>query len=180
MPALNATTGMPAAMAFLTAGSSAGGSGRVTAIPSTLLSMALWMRLAWLPDDGSDEYLKVTLSLPAAVCAPFRMMSQKVSPGAPCVTMAMVICGVFAFPADPPAVPCSAALPPDLLQAPAVTRTPRTRTAAAVRLAWLNMSRLRCCRPTRHAVWPPGGTRPSSSGRRRGVVDGLHDGPLYR
>src|SRR6266566_8777441 len=99
MPALKETTGMPAAMAFFIAGSSAGGSGRVTAIPSTLLSIALWIRLAWLPDDGSDEYLNVTLSFAAAAWAPFRMMSQNVSPGAPCVTIAIVMLGVFAFPA---------------------------------------------------------------------------------
>src|ERR671937_3057992 len=99
MPALNATTGIPAASAFFTAGSSAGGSGRVTAMPSTLLSMALWIRFAWLPDVGSDEYLSVTLSFAEAALAPFRMMSQNVSPGAAWVTMANVMCGVFAVPA---------------------------------------------------------------------------------
>jgi hypothetical protein len=52
MPALNATTGMPAAMAFFTAGAMAGGSGSVTAMPSTLLSMALWMSVACLPSRG--------------------------------------------------------------------------------------------------------------------------------
>src|SRR6266550_5686034 len=98
MPALKATTGMPAAMAFFTTGAIAGGSGRVTAIPSTLLSMALWTRLAWLPDDGSDEYLSVTLSLAEAASAPLRMMSQKVSPGAAWVTMAKVMRGVLALP----------------------------------------------------------------------------------
>src|SRR5689334_15831602 len=72
MPALNATTGIPAAMAFFTAGSRAGGSGRVTARPSTLLSIALWIRLAWLAEVGSDEYLRVTLSFAAAAWAPLR------------------------------------------------------------------------------------------------------------
>ena len=96
MPAFSATTGIPAAMAFFTAGIRAGGSGRVTAIPSTLLSMALWIRFAWLPDDGSDEYFRSTLSFAAAALAPFWMMSQKVSPGAPWVIIATVIFGVSA------------------------------------------------------------------------------------
>src|SRR6266536_2145893 len=143
MPALNATTGMPAAMAFFTAGSSAGGSGRVTAMPSTLLSMALWIRLAWLPDDGSDEYLNSTLSLAAAAVAPLRMMSQKVSPGAPCVTIATVILGVFALPAAaPPPAFCSALLPPDWLQPVATARTAAARAARAARLGNLDMGRL--------------------------------------
>ena len=81
MPALNATTGMPAAIAFRTAPASAGGSGRVTAMPSTLLSIALWIRVACLPESGSAEYFRSTLSLLAAAWAPLRMMSQKVSPG---------------------------------------------------------------------------------------------------
>src|SRR5919202_840812 len=98
MPALNATTGMPACSAFLIAGIKAGGSGMVTASPSTLLSIADWIRLACLPESGSDEYLNVTLSLAAAAWAPLRMMSQNVSPGAPWVTMAMVMFGVLALP----------------------------------------------------------------------------------
>src|SRR6266536_1763378 len=52
IPALNATTGMPASIAFFTAGAIAGGSGNVTARPSTFESIADWIRLAWLPDDG--------------------------------------------------------------------------------------------------------------------------------
>jgi hypothetical protein len=36
------------------------------------------------------EYFSVTLSLAAAAVAPALMMSQKVSPGAACVIMAMV------------------------------------------------------------------------------------------
>src|SRR6266550_6628306 len=138
MPALKATTGMPAAIAFFTAGSIAGGSGRVTAIPSTLLSMALWIRLAWLPDDGSDEYLSVTLSLPEAASAPFRMMSQNVSPGAAWVIMANVMCGVLALPALIWLELSSAFLPPELLQAAAASA--RAITAAAhLALRDLNM-----------------------------------------
>src|SRR3954467_10603621 len=118
MPALNATTGIPAAIAFFTAGAIAGGSGNVTAIPSTLESIADWIRFAWLPDAGSDEYFNVTLSLAAAAAAPLRIMSQNVSPGAPCVTIAIVIFGVFALPAAaPPAPPVSAFFPPVLLHA---------------------------------------------------------------
>src|SRR3954447_199640 len=143
MPALNATTGMPAAIAFLIAGSIAGGSGIVTAIPSTLESIAAWIRLAWLPDDGSDEYLNSTLSFPDATVAPLRMMSQNVSPGAPCVTIAIVSFGVFALPAAaPPAEPVSAALPPDWLQPVATARTAAARAARAARLGILNMGRL--------------------------------------
>src|SRR3954469_16018771 len=131
MPALNATTGMPAASAFLIAGSIAGGSGIVTAIPSTLESIADWIRLAWLPEDGSDEYLNSTLSFPDAAVAPLRMMSQNVSPGAPCVTIAIVSFGVLALPAAaPPAAPVSAALAPELLHpvgAPARPNRSRSR-----------------------------------------------------
>src|SRR6266568_7074997 len=117
MPVLNATAGMPAAMAFFTAGPIAGGSGRVNAMPSTLLSMALWMRLAWLPELGSDEYFSVTLSFAAAAFAPLRMMSQNVSPGAAWVIIANVMCGVFAVPAAIWLEACSAFLPPEPLHA---------------------------------------------------------------
>ena len=48
---------------------------------STLASIALWIRVACLPESGSDEYWNLTLSLAAAASAPLRMMSQKVSPG---------------------------------------------------------------------------------------------------
>src|ERR671931_2437522 len=119
MPALKATTGMPAAMAFCTVGPIAFGSGRVTAMPSTLLSMALWIRVACFPESGSEEYLSVTLSLAAAASAPLRMMSQKVSLGAPWVTMAMVMFGVLALPALADWAFSSAFLPPELEQAAA-------------------------------------------------------------
>jgi hypothetical protein len=130
MPAVNATTGMPAAMAFFTAGAMAGGSGSVTAMPSTLLSMALWMSVACLPESGSEEYLKSTLSFAAAACAPLRMMSQKVSPGAPCVTIAIVILGVSALPAPTALFALSSAcLPPVLLQPASTRATPATSAA---------------------------------------------------
>ena len=121
MPALKATTGMPASMAFCTAGAIAGGSGRVTAMPSTLASIALWIRVACLPESGSAEYWNLTLSLAAAASAPLRMMSQKVSPGAPWVIMATVISGVFAWPALAPAAGASSCLPPVSLQAAAAS-----------------------------------------------------------
>src|SRR5439155_17682617 len=116
------------------------GSGIVTAIPSTLLSIALWMRFAWLPDDGSDEYFRSTLSFAAAAFAPFWMMSQNVSPGAPCVTIAIVIRGVSAFPAPIFALPSSAFLPPPLLHAPAITARLTTSAAPRSRLPDLNIS----------------------------------------
>ena len=121
MPALKATTGMPASIAFRTAGAIAGGSGRVTAMASTLASIALWIRVACLPESGSDEYWNLTLSLAAAASAPLRMMSQKVSPGAPWVIMATVISGVFACPALAPAAGASSCLPPVSLQAAAAS-----------------------------------------------------------
>src|SRR6266496_4966817 len=116
----------PSAMAFSTAGASAGGSGRVTASPSALQAIAVWIRLAWLPDDGSAEYLSVTLSLPAAAFAPFWMMSQKVSPGAPWVIMAIVMFCVLAFPALIWLARSAAFLPPVLLHAAAASARPTT------------------------------------------------------
>ena len=60
----------------------AGGSGMVTAMPSTLASIALWINVACFAEVGSAEYWNLTLSLAEAASAPLRMMSQKVSPGA--------------------------------------------------------------------------------------------------
>ncbi|SEE84495.1 hypothetical protein SAMN04490220_8675 [Rhodococcus jostii] len=54
-PELKATTGVPASTAARTAGAIASGFARVTAMPSTRLSMALWTRLAWFGDSGSEE-----------------------------------------------------------------------------------------------------------------------------
>ena len=53
MPALNMTTGMPAALAFWIAGHSAPGTGSVTAMPSTWLLIASWIRLACFVGSGS-------------------------------------------------------------------------------------------------------------------------------
>src|SRR5262249_60925236 len=47
-PALNMTTGIPAATAFLIVGQMAAGLGSVTAMPSTLLLIASWIRVACL------------------------------------------------------------------------------------------------------------------------------------
>jgi hypothetical protein len=123
MPALKATTGMPASMAFFTAGPIAGGSGRVTAMASTLASIAFWIRVACFPESGSEAYWNLTLSLAAAASAPLRMMSQKVSPGAAWVTIWTVISGVFACPAFAPAAGASSCLPPVSLQAAAASST---------------------------------------------------------
>src|SRR3989440_7755596 len=139
MPALNATTGIPVAIAFFTTGSMAGGSGRVTAMPSTLLSIALWISVASLPESGSDEYLRVTLSFAAAAWAPLRMMSQNVSPGAAWVAIAMVICGGLALPPATPPLFCSDFLPPLLLQPAAATARPATSAMAASRLTCLDI-----------------------------------------
>ncbi|CAL2069226.1 exported protein of unknown function [Streptomyces murinus] len=58
------------------------------------------------------------LSLAAAASAPLRTVSQKVSPGAWCVTRATVIRGVSALPAAAFASACSAFLPPWPLEQP--------------------------------------------------------------
>src|SRR6266581_5467760 len=166
MPAFIATTGMPAASAFLIAGISAGGSGMVTARPSTLLSMAAWIRLAWLPEDGSDEYLRSMLSFAAAALAPFWMMSQNVSPGAAWVTMANVIRAVVALPACAPAPDCAAFLPPLLLHAARVR--PAVRTAASAHFPDLTMLCLLGIKGCVVAVTP----RSRSSDRGREVVAG--------
>src|SRR5208282_5903520 len=89
-PALNMTTGIPAALAALTVGQMAAGAGSVTAMPLTLLLIASVISWACLVGSGSLEYLSVMLSLAAAAVAPARMMSQKVSPGAACVIIAIV------------------------------------------------------------------------------------------
>jgi hypothetical protein len=44
IPELKVSTGIPAAVAFLMVGMSASGVTRVVAMPSTLESMAFWMR----------------------------------------------------------------------------------------------------------------------------------------
>ncbi len=84
------TTGIPAAVAFWIVGQMAAGSGSVTAMPSTLLLIASWIRLDCWVGSSLFEYLTVMLSLAAAAVAPARMMSQKVSPGEACVIMAIV------------------------------------------------------------------------------------------
>src|SRR4029450_3760204 len=99
MPALKATTGMPASTAFFTVGAIAGGSGGGTGMGSTLEAIAFWIRVACFPESGSEEYWNLTLSLAAAASAPLRMMSQNVSPGAPWVTIWTVISGVLGCPA---------------------------------------------------------------------------------
>src|SRR4051794_13575412 len=96
------------------------------------------MRFAWLPEDGSDEYFRSTLSLSAAALAPFWMMSQKVSPGAPWVIIAIVMRAVFALPAPTPAAPSSAFFPPLPLQPAIASARPATK-ATASRFRDLNM-----------------------------------------
>src|SRR5664279_3829768 len=120
---------MPAATAFLIAAPRAPVFGSVTAIPSTFLSMAAWTSWACFVASGSLEYWKSTLSFAEAASAPLRMMSQNVSPGAWCVIMAMVILGVLATPALPPAEEAVACLPPDE-QAPRARAAAKDRTTA--------------------------------------------------
>ena len=77
-------------MAFLMVGMSASGVTRVVAMPSTLESMAFWMRTACLVASGSAEYFSVDPVSLAACWAPALMRSQKVSPGVSWVIMAKV------------------------------------------------------------------------------------------
>ncbi len=58
MPELNATTGIFASPASLTAPASASGVASVVAMPSTLESMAFWISVACLPGSGSLEYFR--------------------------------------------------------------------------------------------------------------------------
>src|SRR4051794_13884235 len=58
--------------------------------------MAFWISVACLPASGSLEYFRVMPWSFAACSAPFRILSQKVSPGASWVTMARV----HFFPSD--------------------------------------------------------------------------------
>src|SRR5262249_10364114 len=54
-PALNMTTGIPAATAFLIVGQMAAGAGSVTAMPLTLLLIASWISVACLVGSSSLE-----------------------------------------------------------------------------------------------------------------------------
>ena len=79
------------------------------------------------------------LSFLAAVSAPLRMRSQKVSPGGPCVTIATVKRGVSAWPAPIPESD-DRGLPPVLEHAVIATRTiteaVMTRTALDSERFW--------------------------------------------
>ena len=90
MPALNATTGIPASVAACTAPASASGVDSVVAMPSTLLSIAFWISVACLSAAGSSEYFSSMLSFAAAASAPARILSQNGRPGASWVIIAIV------------------------------------------------------------------------------------------
>src|SRR4051794_21955931 len=104
---------MPLASAAFTAACIASGLAKVTAMPLTPLSTAVWTRLAWLGASGSLEYRNSMLSFLAAVSAPLRIRSQNESPGTSWVIMAIVTRGVSAvLPPMPP--PDSWGFPPVL------------------------------------------------------------------
>src|SRR6266540_123814 len=65
--------------------------------------------------------MSLTLSLAAAAWAPLRIVSQKVSPGAACVIIAIVMRGVLALPAETSFPLSSAFFPPELLEHPATS-----------------------------------------------------------
>src|SRR5690348_13812085 len=73
--------------------------------------------------------MSLTLSLAAAASAPLRMVSQKVSPEGAWVTMAIVMRGVSALPADTAAPLSAAFFPPELLEQPARVRAAAAATA---------------------------------------------------
>src|SRR4029453_15107713 len=154
-------------------GARAGGSGRVTAMPSTLASIALWINVACFAEGGAAEYWNLTLSLAAAASAPLRMMSQKVSPGALWVIMATVIWGVLALPALAPAAGASSCFPPVLLQAAATNSSRATSTTRRGRLrSWIMEIRL-----SARSCLQGGGTRVGlasrSWGRRPSHLSGV-------
>ena len=108
---MNTVAGIPAWVAFCSAGPTASGLASVTAMPSTLLSMAFWMSVACLPESGSLEYLRSMPCCLAACSAPARIRSQNVEPGASWVTMAMVKV-LPPPPPPPPAAPGALWAPP--------------------------------------------------------------------
>src|SRR6478752_4459226 len=128
MPVLNATVGIPAAVAAAIESFSVSGDRRVTAIPSTLLSTAFCRRVASPGAVGSAEYFRSMLSFAAATVAPARILSQNESPAGAWVTIAIVNRGVSATAPPPPlagapvpataaAADSAAAFPPVELQA---------------------------------------------------------------
>ena len=129
MPALNTTPGMPASVAFCRAGPTASGLASVTAMPSTLLSMAFWISVACLPESGSLEYFRSIPCCLAACSAPARIRSQNVEPGASWVTMAMVKLGPPEAP--PPEAPGAFWAPPWLLHAVTVRSSPAAAAVAS-------------------------------------------------
>ena len=90
MPGLNATTGMPASAAFFAAGITASALDSVTAMPSTLLSIAFCTSVACSGPFSVVRVLEVDAVRPAASSAPARILSQNVSPGCSWVIIAMV------------------------------------------------------------------------------------------
>ena len=90
MPWLNTTTGIFASAAFLDTGMTASALDRVTAMPSTLESMAFCTRVACSGPFSLLEYLRVMPWDFAAASAPARILSQNVSPACSWVTIAIV------------------------------------------------------------------------------------------
>ena len=134
MPAFRTAVGMPASEAFCRTGPTASGAARVAAIPSTLLSIAFWTRVAWLPCWGSLEYFRSMLCCSAACSAPARTRSQNVVPGCSWVTMAIVYLGpLSALLLDPLSALVLGWAPPPL-QAVAVRSTPAMAAIASWRV----------------------------------------------
>ena len=104
-------------------------------MPSTLLSIAFWMRLACSGICPELLYLMVTLSLAAASAAPFWITSKKASPSGAWLIKAKVYAGVAATAPPPPAAAAavSFAAPPLLLHAAVVRSTRPAATPTSTR-----------------------------------------------
>ena len=87
---MNATTGMPAATAFCDTGITCGAFERVSAMPSTLESMAFCTSVAFSGPFGLLEYFRSMPCVAAASLAPARILSQNVSPACSWVIIAIV------------------------------------------------------------------------------------------
>src|ERR1700694_5712809 len=122
----------------------------------------------------SAEYFSSMLSLAAAACAPLRIRSQKLSPGASWVIIATVARGVFATPALPPPDEVFG-LPPVLEHAASAVAASTTPTAMEMRRTRRrDLSAQRFCGPCRDFMGTPSRMKldaTASVGRRSFALD---------
>src|SRR5262245_11094018 len=125
--------------------------------------------------------MSLTLSFAAAASAPLRMVSQKVSPEGAWVTIAIVMRGVVALPAETLPASSSACFPPELLEQPARVRAAAAATATAGTILRERGSAVRFIRAPHCASGREGGSPaavrpPGGPGWRRGSGRGLFPG----